>query len=88
MVTTWPKQLVIRNTPHGAIWQCYHVKSELESSILTSNSKANGFLCVTLTDVLDVEETSPGWRDTDGWKECLKIHGGKSNDHGADDRSN
>lgn len=69
----FPFMLVMRNNPHGLIWQAYEVANETEATILTKNAKANGF-CVMREDAGYTEETSPGWRDSPGWKSCLSKH--------------
>jgi len=58
-----PKQLEIRNTPDGMIWQVYHVKDNVEATILIANSLKNGFTGHKLVNDCNLEETWPGWRD-------------------------
>ena len=67
------EMLIMRNSWHGLIWQAYRVQNELEKYILTKNANSNGFIvCVEPADY--TVETSPGWRDTKEWKNCLDIY--------------
>lgn len=58
------RQLEIRNTRGGMIWQIYHVHSCEEASLIASNAGKNGFQSVTLTAECTHEETWPDWRET------------------------
>ena len=77
-IYTSPKSLIIRNEFGGMIWQCYRVHNSEEVRLLSKTAKANGFLSVQLEQGMDdVEETWPGWRDTDTWKEYYERETGK-----------
>lgn len=60
----------MRNIKAGCIWQAYNVNNEQEERILTTNANNNGFI-VEQERVGYTEETSPGWRDDQCWKDCL-----------------
>jgi hypothetical protein len=62
--------LIMRNEPHGMIWQAYNVVNETERTILTSNANKNGFI-VQHEPLGYTEESSPGWQETQSWKDCL-----------------
>lgn len=62
--------LVMRNTPSGMIWQAYRVANEQEETILTKNAKSNGFI-VQCEPPDYTKETTPNWRETSEWKECV-----------------
>lgn len=64
------KQLWIRNTKGGLIWQVYNVKSWLEVDLLTHTAKANGFRDweVIGNNITPHEETWPDWRDNEMWQ--------------------
>ena len=66
----YPKTLVIRNSYGGMIWQAYHIHNDEEKDILESNAQKHGFICF-VKDYNYTDETSPGWRETNEWKECL-----------------
>ena len=68
------KQLLVRRTPNGMIWQVYNVENQFERDILTMNAYGNDFGHVELVDDMKHEETWPGWRDTDGWAAILARH--------------
>lgn len=76
----FPFMLVMRNNPHGLIWQAYEVENEDEVAILTKNARHNGFV-VMREDSGYTTETSPGWRDSDGWKRCLEKHQNQKDIH-------
>jgi hypothetical protein len=60
---SFPKTLVVRNTPDGMIWQIYHVKNQNEAEKLAVNATSNGFYGITLEDYQPEHvETWPGWR--------------------------
>lgn len=61
---TYPKTLLIRNTPDGMIWQVYHVRNHEEAMKLSFRATQNGFYGITLEDHQpdEYEETWPGWR--------------------------
>jgi hypothetical protein len=60
---SFPKTLVVRNTPDGMIWQIYHVKNQNEANKLALNATGNGFYGITLEDYQpEHDETWPGWR--------------------------
>lgn len=67
---TYPKQLIMRNTYGGMIWQAYTIENAEEETILTKNARSNGFM-VQSEPVGYTDETSPGWRDDESWKKCL-----------------
>lgn len=58
----FPKSLVIRNTPEGAIWQLYHVDNYAQANYLSTNADNNGFKGITLEDYNSGQETFPNWR--------------------------
>lgn len=58
------RQLVIRNTYAGMIWQIYHVHSREEASLLALNAQKNGFGSQILEAECTHEETWPDWRET------------------------
>ncbi len=67
---SYPKMLVMRNSPNGLIWQSYNVLNEQEERILTKNATENGF--IVQTEKADyTDETTPGWRDEPCWAACL-----------------
>jgi hypothetical protein len=70
------KQLLIRNTPDGMIWQVYNLKEDYERIILERNARANGFFHFEVFDTIrhDYEhsETFPRWREHEGWKKCVE----------------
>jgi hypothetical protein len=65
-----PHMLIMRNSPDGLIWQAYEVRTEQERQVLTENATRNGFV-VQHESINYTEETSPGWRDSKEWKNCL-----------------
>lgn len=71
------KQLEVRNTPGGMIWQIYHVNENIpsEQELLTRAANLNGFTSVRIRDELTEEETWPGWRDTPEWKAYCQREG-------------
>ncbi len=66
----YPYMLIMRNSPDGMIWQAYTVKNDQESSILTKNAQTNGFI-VQKEELEYTDETSPGWREIQEWKDCI-----------------
>lgn len=71
------KQLEVRNQRGGMIWQVYHVETEQEIRILTRNATKNVFEDVSVHDEVDMEESYPGWRDSDSWKRCVLADNAK-----------
>ena len=72
------KQLLIRNTRGGMIWQVYNVKTQFEIDTLSTNAALSGYQFREVRDMEDdqaYEETAPGWRNTDSWKYWLKLKG-------------
>ena len=67
------RQLLIRNTPGGCVWQVYHIKSDLEYDLITRTASGNGFLSFTVETECDMEETFPGWRESKEWKDYLEA---------------
>lgn len=63
--------LIMRNTINGCIWQAYIAKNNIEKFILTKNAEKNGFIVQIEKDNY-TEETSPEWRESKEWKNCLK----------------
>lgn len=62
---TYPKTLMIRNHPGGAVRQVYHVQKKSEADKLSNNAYKNGFHGSTLEDYRpDEEETWADWRET------------------------
>jgi hypothetical protein len=62
------RQLEIRNTHDGMIWQIYHVANPTEVEMLTWTARSNGFRsCIVNPEILE-KETFPNWRETDVWK--------------------
>ena len=62
---SFPKTLMIRNQPDGAIWQVYHVQKESEAHKLSVNAARNAFYGRTLEDYQpEHDETWPDWRET------------------------
>lgn len=73
MDNNYPKTLVIRNHSGGLVWQIYHVQTEKEAEILSSNATANGFEAITLEDYQpELEETWPDWRETEGGRKIIE----------------
>lgn len=71
-MNTFEKTLVIRNTPDGVIHQVYHVETKLEVEMLTHSALVNGFESIELRRRdPTLEETWPGWRDTNEWRKFL-----------------
>jgi hypothetical protein len=72
------KQLLIRNTPDGVIWQVYNLKEDYERIILERNARANGFQSFEVFDIIrydyEREETFPDWREHEGWKKCVEDY--------------
>lgn len=62
----------MRATPSSCIWQCYHVETEEEERTLTANARDNGFHVETQKHDPSIDETWPGWRETELWKKCPK----------------
>lgn len=63
------RELQIRNTHNGCIWQVYHVRNQTEVDMLSATAHANGFQSCKVIPWLENEEESwPGWRDTEAWK--------------------
>lgn len=61
--SSYPKTLLIRNTPGGMIWQVYHVNDMDEATFLSNNAEGNGFYGVTLENYQEeYKETWPDWR--------------------------
>ena len=60
--------LVMRNTSGGCIWQAYEVRNDREVELLTKTATNNGFL-VQKEPAGYADETTPGWRDTQEWKD-------------------
>jgi hypothetical protein len=71
------KQLEVRNTDDGMIWQIYHVDMNAphEQLLLEKAAKGNGFQSVKLNNELSKKETWPGWRDAQDWKDYCKREG-------------
>jgi hypothetical protein len=67
---TFPYMLIMRNSRGGVIWQAYEVRNETEVKLLTKTATHNGFL-VQEEEVGYADETTPGWRDTQEWKDYL-----------------
>lgn len=60
--------LIMRNSSGGTIWQAYEVRDEKEVELLTKTANHNGFL-VQEEEVGYTRETTPGWRDSQEWKD-------------------
>jgi len=65
--------LIMRNSLGGMIWQAYHVENDKEAKLLTATATKNGFR-VEKEPTGYTEETSPGWRDTQGWKDYYEKY--------------
>ena len=71
---TKQKQLLIRNTHDGMIWQVYNISDQREINILERNARANGFQSFEIVSSADpYEETFPGWRDSIGWQKIVQT---------------
>jgi hypothetical protein len=66
------RQLNIRNTPDGCIWQVYHVRDDHEVRLLQRSAMNNGFSGFEVAKELTDNETFPGWRNDDGWHTYLR----------------
>ena len=66
-----PKQLVIRNTRQGMIWQVYNIENEFERRWLTATSRGNGFAGQEVNSELEHAETWPNWRIDGSWQPVL-----------------
>ena len=66
----YPYMLIMRNTPDGCIWQSYIVENDTEEHLITNSARSNGFL-VNQEELGYTSETSPGWRETQDWKDYL-----------------
>lgn len=69
----YPYMLVIRNSYGGMIWQAYTVQNDKEVELLTRSARSRGFIVQTERAGY-TEETTPGWRDTQGWQDYLAKH--------------
>lgn len=69
------KQLHIRNTAEGMIWQVYNIENQFELEVISENATRNGFQSIeTITNpniIDEYEETFPNWRKSKGWIEIL-----------------
>jgi hypothetical protein len=65
------RQLEIRNTHDGMIWQIYYVANQTEVEMLSATARANGFQSCEVNPEIFYEETFPNWRETDVWKERI-----------------
>lgn len=64
----FPKTLLIRNRPEGAIWQVYHVPNVEVTEKLSANAERNGFMSRELIDYdPSYEENWKDWKETSGW---------------------
>lgn len=68
MSRPYPYMLIMRNNTGGCIWQAYEVRDDKEVELLTKTARHNGFL-VQSEDVGYATETTPGWRDSQEWKD-------------------
>ena len=64
----FPYMLIMRNSYGGCIWQAYTVRDEKEVELLTKTATHNGFL-VQKEPAGYADETTPGWRDSQEWKD-------------------
>lgn len=64
----FPYMLIMRNSYGGCIWQAYEVRDEKEVELLTKTATHNGFL-VQKEPAGYIDETTPGWRDSQEWKD-------------------
>lgn len=62
--------LIMRNEIRGMIWQAYRVENVQEEKILTKNANTNGFIVESEPENY-TDESSPGWRQTPEWQQCL-----------------
>jgi hypothetical protein len=68
MQNVFPYMLIMRNSSGGMIWQAYSVQTEKEVELLTQSATRNGFLVQKEPDGY-TDETTPGWRDSQEWKD-------------------
>lgn len=70
--TDFPKELQIRNTSDGVIWQQYVVNNLDEAKLLARSAKRNAFYSRTLNNIHAdsiSNQTFPDWRDDKRWKD-------------------
>lgn len=70
--STFPKTLLIRNEAGGLVWQVYHVDNLKQAETLAKNASYRGFMCITLNNKTEDEETWPDWRESPGGKTIIE----------------